>query len=120
MGLGSGRNSDKVALSAAHTLRGAADAVPLPAQILTGRIVRFALWVREQLPPGAGAKDIKTLFESAAQVLLFGGLQEGAGLQATVVDDEKTKTRSVRVQADVKPAYAGLPFHMEFMLPLKD
>ncbi|MFY2560727.1 hypothetical protein ACN469_24195 [Corallococcus terminator] len=46
LGLGSGRNADTVLLAGAPT-------VPLPAQVLTGRIVRFATWVRDQLPAPA-------------------------------------------------------------------
>ena len=71
LAMGSGRNSDKVILSAAPTARQSADAVPLPAQVLTGRVVRFAQWVRDQIPPGTTDADVKTMFKQAAEFFLL-------------------------------------------------
>lgn len=118
LGLGSGKNADKIMLSTAPTARHSADAVGLPAQILTGRIVRFGQWVRDQIPQGAAAEDVKALFEQAASVFLFPGLQEGAGLRAEVGKGADGKP-AVLIQAAVKPQFAGSPFQMAFELPLK-
>jgi hypothetical protein len=117
LALGSGRNSPKLMLSAIPTARGSADAVPLPAQILTGRIVRFASWVRDQIPPSSSDQDAATLFEQAAQVFLFEGVGEGATLRAGVGTHEGT--RMVEVAVNAKAELAAIPFQMTFTLPLQ-
>lgn len=117
LGLGSGRNSDAVMVTHAPTVRGGDDLVPLPAQILTGRIVRFAQWVRDQVPAGSPDADVINLFEQAAGVFLFPGMTEGAKLTAQLADD-KAGGRAVIVTASVRAELAGSPFHMAFQLPL--
>jgi type VI secretion system protein ImpC len=119
IGLGSGRNSDLVALSNVPTVRGSKDAVPLPAQILTGRLVRFARWVCDQVPEGQTREQVVTLFKEAATVFLFPGLNSttgGAELHAGVIDlDGKP---AIRLVANVHPRLAGIPFEVGFDLPL--
>jgi hypothetical protein len=117
IGLGSGRDTDMVALSSAPTARAGTDVVPLPAQILTGRIVRFAQWVRDQLPAGATDKDVVSLFEQAAGVFLFPGATDKAGLKAQIVTDKENK-RGVLVSASVNAEHAAIPFHLAFTLPV--
>ena len=116
LALGSARNSDNVVLATAPMARGSADAVPLPAQLLTGRIVRFSQWVRDQLPAGADAKTIQSVFEAAAKVFLFPGMQDVGEVSARL--DEEDGERSIFIQARVHPAHAGIPFEIGFPLPL--
>jgi type VI secretion system protein ImpC len=121
IGLGSGRNSDLVALSNVPTIRGSKDAVPLPAQILTGRLVRFARWVCNQVPAGQTREQVVNLFKEAANVFLFPGLNTtnstgGAELHAGVVDLDGTP--AIRLVASVHPRLAGIPFEVGFDLPL--
>jgi type VI secretion system protein ImpC len=116
IGLGSGRNSDMVALSEVPTVRGSKDAVILPAQILTGRLVRFGRWVAEQVPAGSTKDEVVTLFKQAATVFLFPGLSSGAELHAGVVDEGDGP--AVRLVASVSPRLAGTPFEVGFDLPL--
>ncbi|MCC7540824.1 MAG: type VI secretion system contractile sheath large subunit [Deltaproteobacteria bacterium] len=118
LGIGSAKNADKVVLSIAPTVRSSPDAASLPGQILTGRVVRFGQWVRDQIPEGASAEDVKALFEQAASVFLFPSLQDGAALRAQVGKGADGKP-AVQIACAVSPKFAGSPFHMEFELPLK-
>lgn len=118
LGVGSGRNTDMVLLSTAPMACSNAHVMPLPAQILTGRIVRFALWVRDQLPAGSSAQDMSTLFSQAAEVFLFGGSPELGKLEAQLVPGEGGR-QLIKVAAAVKPEQAGTRFQLEFSLPLR-
>ncbi|WP_217909804.1 type VI secretion system contractile sheath large subunit [Pseudenhygromyxa sp. WMMC2535] len=117
IGLGSARNSDMVMLSAMRTVRGSKDAVPLPAQLLTGRLVRFGSWVRDQVPAGSTRDQVVELFKQAASVFLFPGLTSGARLDAGVVDEDG-QGPAIRLVASVDPRLAGIPFEVGFDLPL--
>jgi type VI secretion system protein ImpC len=117
IGLGSGRNSELVALSNVPTVRGSKDAVPLPAQILTGRLVRFARWVNDQVPAGQTRDEVVKLFKEAATVFLFPGLSTGAELHAGVVNIDGAP--AIRLVANVHPRLAGIPFEVGFDLPLR-
>ncbi|HJL14156.1 MAG TPA: type VI secretion system contractile sheath large subunit [Sandaracinaceae bacterium LLY-WYZ-13_1] len=116
LGLGSARNSDTLALTKAPTVRGAKDAVPLPAQILTGRVVRFASWVKAQLPEGCDSKQANDIFVSAASVFLFPGQEEAAHVRAATTNIEGEA--HVVVRAVANPAIASVPFEIAFPLPL--
>ncbi len=118
LGLGSGRNTDMMLLAVAPMACANAHVMPLPGQLLTGRIVRFALWVRDQLPAGSGANDLSALFEQAAEVFLFGGKAEVGRLRAELVPGEGGGT-VIQVEAAVTPEHAGTPFHLAFALPLR-
>jgi len=117
VGLGSARNSDSIVMAAAGTVRGGGDLVPLSAQILTGRIVRFARWVLAQLPPGANESEVKLLFEQASEVFLFPTARESARLEAQVAGEGTA--RQVVLQASARADLAGIPFHLAFALPLR-
>ncbi len=113
--LGSPRNSDSLVVAACPTVRASADAVSLPAQILTGRIVRFAFWALAQVPPGSPAAAVVTLFSEAAKVFLFPGLPpEAANLGA----DVDTTGTHVTITASVHPSIAGARLEIQFSLPL--
>ncbi len=118
IGVGSGRNTSKLMLSTMPTARASADAVPLAAQIVTGRIVRFAEWVIEQVPAGATDAEAASLFEEAARVFLFAGVTEGATLRAGVGQGAEGR-RVVEIAVAVHAALAGIPFQMAFTLPLR-
>ncbi len=116
LGLGAARNSDTLTLLKAPMVRGATDAVPLPAQILTGRVVRFASWVKPQLPEGCDSKTANDIFTSAASVFLFPGQEDAAHVRAatTNIDGEA----HVVVRAAANPKIASIPFEIAFPLPL--
>ncbi|NMO23616.1 type VI secretion system contractile sheath domain-containing protein, partial [Pyxidicoccus fallax] len=117
LGLGSGRNADAVLLAAAPTVYGGGYSVPLPAQLLTGRIVRFATWVRDQLPPGSGNDEVSAIFSQAAEVFLFRGATENGQVRAELVSTGDG--RGVQVSATVRPEHAGTRFQLGFVLPLR-
>ncbi len=118
IGFGSRRNSGNLVLKSVPTAREGEDLVPLPAQILTGRIVRFARWVLAQLPPKAPEPEVKLMFEQAASVFLFPAAAEAAKLEAQVITDKDA--RSVVLQVSAHPSLAGIMFHLAFSLPLAD
>jgi len=117
LALGSARNSDSVVLAQLPLLRASADAVPVPAQVLTGRIVRFASWVRDQLPAGVDADTARSVFREAAKVFLFPGMTEVGEVDATILEEEEV--RMLNVYANISPLHAGIPFEMAFPLHLK-
>lgn len=116
LALGSARNSDTIVLTKAPMVRGAKDAVPLSAQILTGRVVRFASWVRPQLPEGCDSDTANDLYMSAASVFLFPGQTEAAHVRASVTNIEGEA--HVVVRAVANPQVAGVPFEIAFPLHL--
>ncbi len=118
IGLGSGRNSDLVVLSEVPTVRASRDAVPLAAQILTGRLVRFGRWVCDQIPAGSTRAEVSELIKQAAGVFLFPGLTQGARVDAGVVQEPEQDGPVVRLVASVDPRLAGSPFEVGFDLPL--
>ncbi len=116
LGLGSAKNSDAIVLAKSPCVRGAKDAVPLPAQILTGRIVRFATWVKAQLPEGCNSATANDIFMSASSVFLFPGQQEWAHVRAAVTNIEGEA--HVVVHARANPKVASIPLDISFPLAL--
>lgn len=116
LAIGSPRNSDRLALSGAPTHRAARDAVPLPAQLWTGRIVRFARWVRVQLPAGSGSEEAREIFEQAGSVFLFPGTGKAAKVTAEI--RENAGKRELLVGARMDGTLAMVPLDIEFALPL--
>lgn len=113
--LGSARNSDSVVFATTPMMRAAADAVPLPAQLLTGRIVRFAQWVRDQIPAQADTGTVASIFHEASKVFLFPGMQEVGEVKGSLHEQEGAK--ELRIEAKVHPSHAGIPFEINFGLP---
>ena len=114
--VGSSRNSATVVFAETPMARASSDAVPLPAQLLTGRIVRFAQWVRDQLPSDADGEMARSVFQEAAKVFLFPGMTDFGEVMANIVEEDGV--RELRVYAQVAPALAGIPFEIGFPLPL--
>jgi predicted component of type VI protein secretion system len=119
LGVGSGRNTAKVTLSEMPMVRESKDAAPLSAQILTGRIARFARWVSGQVPPGASDQEAASLFEEAAKVFLFAGLEEGQASLRAGVGKDKEGARMVEIACRLPAPLAGVPFQMAFAIPLR-
>lgn len=114
--LGSPRGGDSLVVAACPVVHAAADAGSLPAQILTGRIVRFSTWFRDQIAAGTAAHEVEVLFAQAAGVLLFPDLAPEAASLRVKVDDARA---SVEISATVHPAIAGLRLEIQFALPLR-
>ncbi len=116
LALGSVRDTDRVAITAAPMVAAAAGALPLPAQLLTGRIVRFARWTQRQIDADTPPDQVSSIFEQAAQVFLFPGMAGAAALGAQVRGEGKN--RVLRVAARVEPSHALVPLSIEFQLPM--
>jgi type VI secretion system protein ImpC len=113
--LGSPRTGESIVVAACPMVHAAEDTGSLPAQLLTGRIVRFALWVRAQIPPGAPAQAVQRLFSEAASVSLLPDLTRDEAAFSAIVDEAN---RQVMITARVHPAIAGAPLEIHFPLPL--
>lgn len=113
--LGSPRTGESIVVAACPMVHAAEDTGSLPAQILTGRIVRFALWVRAQIPPGAPAAAVQRLFSEAASVSLLPDLTRDEAAMTAVVD---VANKQVQITARVHPAIAGAPLEIHFPLPI--
>ncbi len=92
--------------------------MPIPAQLLTGRIVRFASWVRDQLPAQADADTARDIFREAAKVFLFPGMSDVGEVDATILEEDGE--RMLNVYANISPLHAGIPFEMAFPLYLNE
>lgn len=115
--LGSPRTGESIVVAACPVVNSAEDTGSLPAQILTGRIVRFALWVRAQIPPGTPAQAVQRLFSDAASISLLPGLTRDEAAFSAIVDAEN---RQVVITARVHPAIAGAPLEIHFGLPISN
>lgn len=104
-------------LSAAPMARAGEEVAPLTAQLLAGRVVRFARWVRDNLPAGASREEVASLFSEAANVFLFSGAPGAGRVRAELVVGEDG-ARCVQVSVHAEPSFAGMPFQLAFALPL--
>jgi hypothetical protein len=116
LGLGSGRNTDKVQLSVAPTASGDATAVPLGAQIFTGRIVRLTAWIRDNVPADASGDDVAKIFAEAGQVFLFSEPKVGA--LAAQLEKTPDGKRIAIVQARAGQELCGTVLQIAFGMPL--
>ncbi|MFL5349760.1 MAG: hypothetical protein ACJ8AT_33600 [Hyalangium sp.] len=110
-------DSNAVLAAAAPTVYGGRDATPLPAQLLTGRLVRLAQELAERLPAGASPDAIASAFSRAAEIFLPTGSKQDCQLQARVVSTGSGE-RGVQVRASVRPELAGTHLQLAFTLPL--
>ncbi len=117
LGMGSARNSELLALNAAPTLRSSQSALPLPSQILAGKVVRFALWARQQVPADASDEEVSALFQEAAHVFLFRGATEGITFQAEA--EGQGDERKINIGVDIARTQGQNRFQLAFTLPLR-
>lgn len=116
VGFGSSRHSDQLLLTAIPTAYGGPDGVPLPAQLLTGRVVRFAEFVAGELSSDSADQEVADTFASASQALLFPAMDRVAKLAARAVHEHETSWVEVEVKASAQVAM--IPFEISFRLPL--
>ena len=114
--IGSPRNSDRMALAAVPQYRNSRDAL-LPAQIWTGRIVRFAKWVQGQLPAGSSSEEAREIFEQAGAVFLYPGTGQAAKITAEISGEGEA--RMLNIGARMDGSLALIPLQIEFSLPLR-
>lgn len=115
--LGSPRNADSVMLSEIPTAFIGPEPAALPAQILSGRIVRFSQWVRYQIDATMDDAAVTQLFEQGAEVFLFPGMDKVAQVKATIgAADGK---RMLGIYARVHPSHAVTALEISFGLPIR-
>lgn len=118
VGVGGFWDSDAVQVAAAPTVYGGRDAATLPAQLLTGRIVRLVQELTERLPTGAGNDAVVSAFSRAAEAFLPFGAGRSFQLHARVVP-AGDGGRGVHVRAALGPEVAGRPLQLELVVPLR-
>jgi type VI secretion system protein ImpC len=119
VGIGSPRNGDALMLSGIPTAFVGENPAALPAQILSGRIVRFTQWVRGQVDSTMSNDDVSKLFESASEVFLFPGMEKVAQVKATVASAEDGSARVLGILARVHASHAVTPLEISFGLPIR-
>lgn len=112
--VGSVRDRASLVVAGLPCLRVSENTAPLGAQIITGRVVRFARWVREQLPTPIDEMTLHSVFVDAARVFLFPGLGEAGEVKAALTEDKQ----SIQVSAKVHASIAGAPVDVSFALPV--
>jgi type VI secretion system protein ImpC len=111
-------DSNAVLLAAAPTVYGGREAVTLPTQLLTGRLVRLALELVERLPSGASQEAVATFFSRAAEALFSAGPGRSCQLHGRLVSTGNGE-RGVHVRASLPPELAGSRVQLELTLPLR-
>ncbi|HEY8207017.1 MAG TPA: hypothetical protein VIG99_06040 [Myxococcaceae bacterium] len=111
-------DSDAVQAVALPTVYGGRDSAPLPAQVLTGRLVRLIQELAGKLPAGAGPEAVTSLFSRAAEVFIPSGPQGGCRLQAKMMSGAGG-ARAVQVRAWLRPELAGTPLQLELAISLE-
>ena len=109
--LGSGRNDDKIILTRTPMLRVSGDAPPLGSQIVTGRIVRFAQWVVDQVPADATDEAINALFNEAARIFLFPSIGQRSQITA-----RRGEGQSIVIDAVTDASATGSALELSFQL----
>jgi type VI secretion system protein ImpC len=114
--VGGPQQSDLLTLAACPIVHRSEDATSLPGQLLAGRTVRFALWVRERVPAGASAEEAANTVTHAAALMLLPGTpirpRFGAALAKTDSGAE------LKIAASYPAALTGAPVTLSFALPL--
>jgi len=111
-------DSPTVLLARAPTVYGGRDATLLPAQLLTGRLLRLALELTERIPPSASRDELNELFARAGEAFLSNGQGQACQLHGQVVSTGNG-ARGMHVRASLKPELAGTHVQLSFILPLR-
>lgn len=111
-------DSDAVHLLKAPTVYGGRDATTLPAQLLTGRLVRLAQELAERLPAQASPEAVAAVCTRAAEAFLPTGTGRGCELHGRVVSTGGG-TRGLHLRAALRPELAGTHVQLEFTVPLR-
>lgn len=106
-------NSEVVALAGCPVVAASEEPTSAGGQLLAGRTVRFALWIRGQLSAGADPQQAGELVIRAAALLLLPGTQSRPRFGAAI------EGGALRVAASFSAALAGVPVVLQFALPLE-
>ncbi|MDC0713598.1 type VI secretion system contractile sheath large subunit [Stigmatella sp. ncwal1] len=112
-------DSDAVLLGAtAPSVHAGRDAAPLPAQILTGRLLRLSEVFAQRLPERPNPEAVASTFTQAAEAFLSLGSGKSCQVHGRVVPTGKTE-KGLHVQVSLRPELAGSHLRFEFTLPLR-
>lgn len=114
--LGGPQQSDLLTLASCPIVHKSDDASSLAGQLLVGRTVRFALWVRERVPAGAGADEAADLVTRAAALMLLPGTPIRPRFGAAISRGEGGP--ELKIAASYPAALTGAPVALSFVLPL--
>lgn len=106
------KDSDLIGLSACPVAARSEDPTSLGGQLLAGRTVRFALWARGELAPGADPAEAAARLRDAAALLLLPGTQLRPRFGAAI------EGGALQIAASFSAALAGSPTALHFSLPL--
>jgi type VI secretion system protein ImpC len=119
LGVSGGWDSNAVMLGpTAPSLYGGRDAAHLPAQLLTGRLLRLSQAFAASVPEGTRPEAVAASFAPAAEAFLSLGSGKPCPVQARGVSLGGTE-RGLHVRATLRPELAGTPLQLEFTLPLR-
>lgn len=114
--VGGPQQSDLLTLAACPVVHLSDDATSLAGQLLVGRTVRFALWVRERVPAGAGAEEAADAVTRAAALVLLPGTPIRPRFGAAIQRGESGP--ELKIAASYPAALTGAPVALSFALPL--
>ncbi|WAS97081.1 hypothetical protein [Nannocystis punicea] len=114
--VGGPQQSDLLTLAACPTVHRSEDTTSLAGQLLVGRTVRFALWVRDRVPAGASAEQAADAVSRAAALVLLPGTPIRPRFGAALTQGEAGP--ELKIGASYPAALTGAPVALSFALPL--
>jgi len=114
--VGGPQQSDLLTLAACPVVAHSEETTSLAGQLLVGRTVRFALWVRERVPAGAGAEEAADAVIRAAALVLLPGTPIRPRFGAAIARGESGA--ELKIAASYPAALTGAPVALSFALPL--
>ncbi|MDC0666802.1 hypothetical protein [Nannocystis radixulma] len=114
--VGGPQQSDLLTLAACPVVHQSEDAVSFAGQLLVGRTVRFALWVRDRVPAGASAEEAADAVTRAAALVLLPGTPIRPRFGAALARGESGA--ELKIAASYPAALTGAPVALSFALPL--
>ncbi|MCY0992711.1 hypothetical protein OV203_36565 [Nannocystis sp. ILAH1] len=114
--LASPQQSDLLTLAGTPTVHRSEETTTLAGQLLVGRTVRFALWVRGRVPAGASPEQAADAVTHAAALMLLPGTPLRPRFGAAIVQGESGP--ALKIGASFPAALTGAPVALSFALPL--
>ncbi|MCY1054296.1 hypothetical protein [Nannocystis sp. SCPEA4] len=114
--IGGPQQSDLLTLAACPVVHQSEDATSFAGQLLVGRTVRFALWVRDRVPAGASAEEAADAVTRAAALVLLPGTPIRPRFGAALARGESGA--ELKIAASYPAALTGAPVALSFALPL--
>ncbi|MDC0715966.1 hypothetical protein [Nannocystis bainbridge] len=114
--LGGPQQSDLLTLAACPVVHRSDEPTSLAGQLLVGRTVRFALWVRHRIPAGASPEQAADAVTRAAALMLLPGTPLRPRFGAALNQGESGP--ELKIGASFPAGLAGHPVALSFALPI--